>query len=87
MRVKLIDRLADPRGSHHTFTLLFDGKLFQAPIAKNPQVRSDLQMVFTRSARMTDCNERQRVLDVGTGTGIWALYVTWQRVDKASHLC
>ncbi|MCJ1367644.1 hypothetical protein MMC16_006778 [Acarospora aff. strigata] len=36
---------------HHTFLLLFDGKLFQAPIGSDPQ----------------------RVLDVGTGTGIWAL--------------
>jgi len=36
---------------HHTYLLLFDGKLYQAPIGPNPQ----------------------KVLDVGTGTGIWAI--------------
>jgi len=36
---------------HHTLQLLFDGKLFHAPIGSNPQ----------------------KVLDIGTGTGIWAI--------------
>jgi trans-aconitate methyltransferase len=36
---------------HHLFRLIIGGKLFRAPIAKDPQ----------------------RVLDFGTGTGIWAL--------------
>ncbi|KIX97333.1 uncharacterized protein Z520_06785 [Fonsecaea multimorphosa CBS 102226] len=37
--------------AHHIFFLLFDNKLFQAPIGSSPQ----------------------EVLDVGTGTGIWAI--------------
>ena len=37
--------------AHHIFLLLFDGKLFHAPIGPSPQ----------------------GVLDVGTGTGIWAI--------------
>ncbi|OAP58043.1 hypothetical protein AYL99_07133 [Fonsecaea erecta] len=37
--------------AHHVFYLLFDGKLFLAPIGSSPQ----------------------EVLDVGTGTGIWAI--------------
>lgn len=36
---------------HHVFNLSLGGKLFLAPIAKNPQ----------------------RILDLGTGTGIWAM--------------
>jgi SAM-dependent methyltransferase len=36
---------------HHVFRLTLGGKLFRAPIVKNPQ----------------------RVLDMGTGTGIWAI--------------
>ncbi|CAI4213344.1 unnamed protein product [Parascedosporium putredinis] len=39
--------------THHWMTLLFDDKLFLAPIGDNPQ----------------------RILDVGTGTGIWAIDV------------
>lgn len=41
--------------SHHTSTLMLDGKLFLAPIDKKPQ----------------------RCLDVGTGTGIWAMFVVY----------
>ncbi|KAM0421292.1 hypothetical protein ACHAPT_010820 [Fusarium lateritium] len=36
---------------HHIYSLLLDGKLYLAPISKNPQ----------------------RILDLGTGTGIWAM--------------
>ncbi|RYP49361.1 hypothetical protein DL768_004921 [Monosporascus sp. mg162] len=36
---------------HHVFTLLFDGKIYAAPLEKNIQ----------------------KVLDVGTGTGLWAI--------------
>jgi ribosomal protein L11 methylase PrmA len=39
--------------SHHMLTMLFDGKLYLAPI------KEDLQ----------------NVLDIGTGTGIWAMYI------------
>jgi SAM-dependent methyltransferase len=38
---------------HHEFTLLFDGKLYTAPIPKEQILH--------------------RVLDIGTGTGIWAI--------------
>lgn len=38
---------------HHEFQLLFDGKLFTAPVPKDKVLH--------------------RVLDVGTGTGIWAI--------------
>lgn len=58
MFIQLISTVAHRRqikvaykNRHHMFTLLFDGKLFLAPIPPNPQ----------------------KVIDVGTGTGIWAM--------------
>lgn len=39
--------------SHHTMSLVLDGKLYLAPL-ENPQ----------------------KILDIGTGTGIWAMYAS-----------
>jgi methylase of polypeptide subunit release factors len=59
-------------------TLVLDGKLFLAPIGPTPQVH----LLFSHSVSYhtslflsvcKDTNSRQKVLDVGTGTGIWAL--------------
>lgn len=60
-------------------TLILDGKLFLAPLGDNIQVRRI--MPISQSARnfwleLISINAEQnwqRVLDVGTGTGIWAM--------------
>lgn len=57
-------------------TLLLDGKLFLAPIGPAPQVSplpDDLLNVVKRHWLIIWLMTRKKVLDVGTGTGIWAM--------------
>lgn len=57
--------------SHYWETLLLGDKLFLAPIGDSPQVRR-----FRNNQRLTLQSypkSLQNVLDVGTGTGIWAM--------------
>jgi len=50
------------------FSLLLDGKLYIAPIP-NPKVREEAD-----SAALGVSNSlEKRVLDLGTGTGLWAM--------------
>ena len=51
-------------------TLMLDGKLFLAPIGSNPQVNL-IHETIDRDAKLL--KNTQKVLDVGTGTGIWAM--------------
>jgi cyclopropane fatty-acyl-phospholipid synthase-like methyltransferase len=48
--------------------LLLDGKLHLAPIGKSPQVKAPV--IYLSDLELT---VRQKVLDLGTGTGIWAI--------------
>ena len=54
--------------------LYFDNQLFQAPIGDSPQVRRSIPCSHTWSG-LTYPQFWQKVLDIGTGTGIWAMFV------------
>ncbi|KAM5349828.1 hypothetical protein ACJ41O_006333 [Fusarium nematophilum] len=53
--------------THHYLSLILDGKLFLAPLKQNIEVDTLL-----RRSRLT-ADVLQKVIDVGTGTGIWAI--------------
>jgi ubiquinone/menaquinone biosynthesis C-methylase UbiE len=55
-------------------TLLLDDKLFLAPIGPTPQVG-----LWKHILEAADC--LKNVIDVGTGTGIWAMYVSHVVID------
>ena len=57
--------------SHHKFLLVLDGKLFLAPIGRDIQVSNLFHVIHSTCKSLT--LPHQRVLDVGTGTGIWAI--------------
>jgi methylase of polypeptide subunit release factors len=50
-------------------TVLLDGKLFLAPIGSNPQADHPVTTVYDILTIL------QSVIDIGTGTGIWAMQV------------
>ncbi|KAK5651413.1 hypothetical protein OQA88_12501 [Cercophora sp. LCS_1] len=54
--------------AHHYLTLLFDGKLFLAPIKKDISVGEPVPSFVREEADLY-----QKALDIGTGTGIWAI--------------
>ncbi|RDW70744.1 uncharacterized protein DSM5745_08255 [Aspergillus mulundensis] len=56
-------------GSHHIFTMLLDNKLVLAPVDRDIQVRNKL----TSGVTVPETNQSAESLDVGTGTGIWAI--------------
>lgn len=65
--------------SHHAQTLLYDHKLFLAPLKEGIEVRWLLHKTNTQDhANLTDTS--QRALDVGTGTGIWAMCVYYSLI-------
>ncbi|KAK7429470.1 hypothetical protein QQZ08_004062 [Neonectria magnoliae] len=53
---------------HHRITMMLDDKLYLAPIGDNPQVGC-LSYICT----MVEPNTEKKILDIGTGTGIWAI--------------
>ncbi|KAF5551089.1 methyltransferase [Fusarium napiforme] len=55
--------------THHVLTLLLDGKLTLVPLKDDIQVGG----LSGHTEILTDTDKRKRVLDVGTGTGIWAI--------------
>lgn len=50
------------------YTFLLDNKLFLAPIGNNPQV-----CVLLKSTLNSLLTIIKKVIDIGTGTGIWAM--------------
>ena len=57
---------------------MLNDELYAAPIGDNPQVS-------TPFSPLTEANTRgQRILDIGTGTGIWAMSVTNSNVSRSS---
>ena len=57
------------------YTLLLNGELFRAPIGPNPEVRFLLVFMHAHLNDDTDSShtKMQRILDIGTGTGLWAI--------------
>ncbi len=56
--------------SHHKYLLVLEGKLIAAPIEKTIEVRV---LELTKLKEDTLTYSFKRCLDIGTGTGIWAI--------------
>ncbi|CAF3526880.1 unnamed protein product [Fusarium graminearum] len=55
--------------NHHVLTLLMGNKLYLAPLSKDIQVYTgDVSMLTTLT-----CTDTKAAIDIGTGTGIWAI--------------
>lgn len=64
--------------SHHALTLAIGGKLHLAPLGDNLKVSAPaqpyvIQCLFVRL--LTRIRLSQKVVDIGTGPGLWAMYV------------
>jgi SAM-dependent methyltransferase len=62
--------------------LLLDNKLFLAPIGPHPQVNP----CFLAVADLKIVTALQKVIDVGTGTGIWAMYLIYPYIAASAKL-
>lgn len=59
--------------NHHMLTMCADNKIYFAPLEKGKvQVR---RLRLRQHSKTPLLNSHQKVLDVGTGTGLWAMYV------------
>lgn len=74
---------------HHLWLKALENKLYLAPIGEKPQVRGHV-LGFPTFCQLTPFWNLKRILDLGTGTGIWAMRVIFDpyvlRIMTLMHL-